>query len=148
MNLQQARSGQDAHGDYNQVSVENPSEILDELSVLLEEHAPSWYSENSASGSSSPADCPQRFWSSCMRYWKIMAPLGTRKSNMSGPFPFCELSGSSTVAWTSKVEPNKVRFVADCFGPRLYGSKYRDAQQAETFVESARLPAEHEFGVR
>jgi hypothetical protein len=45
MNLQQARSGQDAHGDYNQVPVENPSEILDDLSVLLEEHAPSWYSE-------------------------------------------------------------------------------------------------------
>src|SRR4051812_26612359 len=101
---------------------------------------------NSASGSSSPADCPQRFWSNCMLYWKTMARVGTQKSNMSGLFPFCELSDSSTVAWTSKVEPNKIRFVADYFAPRCTVREGNTAmpKQAENFGESARLPAEHE----
>jgi hypothetical protein len=45
MNLQPARSKEDLLGDYHQLSFGNPLDILEQLCVLLEDHAPAWYSE-------------------------------------------------------------------------------------------------------
>jgi|SRR6185437_1204802 len=45
MNLQGAGSREDLPGDYHEMSVGNPLDILEELCILLEDHAPSWYSE-------------------------------------------------------------------------------------------------------
>jgi len=45
MNLQQASSTEDLLADYLPLSPGNPLEILEELCVLLEDHAPTWYSE-------------------------------------------------------------------------------------------------------
>jgi hypothetical protein len=45
MNLPQSCSSEDLLADYLQLSVRSPLEILEELCVLLEDHAPTWYSE-------------------------------------------------------------------------------------------------------
>ena len=76
MNLQAAGSREDLPGDYHHMSVGNPLDTLEELCILLEDHAPSWYSGDTAQAG---LGCPQtthggfggslRLWKTIVRAW-------------------------------------------------------------------------------
>ena len=122
MNLQAAGSREDRPGDYHHMSVENPLDTLEELCILLEDHAPSWYSETQRKRVLVARRLPMEVLVELCALLEDYSPSWYTEEQHDRAISVLRALGVLDGAWTSKIEPSELLSVAVrcrrcCFGP-------------------------------